>query len=253
MISSLYSRFTVSISIIFLLGTISFAQIVTDRPDQTESSYAVGNNNLQIESGILIAYTGEENSVRQILAPTNLLRYGLTDKLEIRFVSQFETLKFGSSSISGISNLEIGTKINLVDNTEGKNLAIGFLAHAVTPYGSAEFSSEDWGAITRILISHDLNQDWSIGYNFGYNKLAGSSNGDFTYTIAAGRAVNDKIGIYFEPFGEFREMEDFIINFDAGFTYLPTPDIQLDFSFGTGINERMNYISVGASWLMTSE
>ncbi len=51
------------------------------------------------------------------------------------------------------------------------------------------------------------------------------------------------------------EFEDTILNFDAGFTYLPNPNVQLDFSFGTGINDTMNYLSVGCSWLIpkTSE
>ncbi len=31
------------------------AQIITDRPDQTESSYSVGNGNLQLETGVLIS------------------------------------------------------------------------------------------------------------------------------------------------------------------------------------------------------
>ncbi len=37
---------------------------------------------------------------------------------------------------------------------------------------------------------------------------------------------------------------------DAGFTYLANEDLQFDFSFGTGIKERMNYISVSFSWLI---
>jgi hypothetical protein len=37
-------------------------------------------------------------------------------------------------------------------------------------------------------------------------------------------------------------------NLDAGITYLVNPNLQLDFSFGTGINHTMNFISAGISW-----
>ena len=62
----------ITILLITIFGQIN-AQIITDRPDQTESSSSVGKGNLQIESGILVGYEGENgNSIRQILAPTTL-------------------------------------------------------------------------------------------------------------------------------------------------------------------------------------
>ena len=54
---SLKSIFIVPIGLL-AFGQIH-AQIITDRPNQTESSYSVGDGNLQLETGMLLGYTGE--------------------------------------------------------------------------------------------------------------------------------------------------------------------------------------------------
>ena len=58
---------------LFMLGHLK-AQIVTDRPDQTESSSTVGRGSLQLETGLLIGFEENvQNSNRQILAPNNFV------------------------------------------------------------------------------------------------------------------------------------------------------------------------------------
>ena len=86
-----------------------------------------------------------------------------------------------------------------------------------------------------------------LGYNVGYNYF-GSRSGDLTYSIAVGISVTDQVGIYVESLGDVVEFEEHKASFDTGFTYLVRDNIQLDFSFGAGINHTMNYISLGCSW-----
>ncbi len=228
------------------------AQIVTDRPDQTESSSTVGLGNLQIESGLLIAYEGDSlSSSRNLLAPTSLFRYGITKGIELRFLSQFETLKNETGTVQGISDLEIGTKIQVLQE-ENRNTEIAFLSHLVMPTGTTEISGDTFGTINKISIAHELGGNLGLGYNLGYNYL-GEGNGDLTYSVALGVGVNDRVGLYIEPYGELQNCEDFLLNVDAGITYLANEDLQFDFSFGTGTEETMNYVSVGFSWLLKGE
>ena len=56
----------------------------------------------------------------------------------------------------------------------------------------------------------------------------------------------DKVGIYVEGYGEKGYQDLYILNADAGITYLLKENIQLDFSFGSG--EYMNYFATGVSW-----
>ena len=242
---------SISLLILFCLAftLLSGQAIITDRPDQTESSSTVGNGNLQIETGILIGFEGEsENSTRQLLAPTSLFRYGITKNIEIRFLSQFESIKNGNRDVQGISDIEIGTKVQLLKD-DSKNTEIAFLSHLIMPTGSKELTNGGFGSINKLSISHEVNQRVGLGYNLGYNYF-GNGKGDLTYSLALGIGVNSKVGIYIEPYGDFVDFEKHLSNFDAGFTYLANDNLQYDFSFGTGINNRMNYISLGFSWLM---
>ena len=235
--------------LIILSSLMSMAQIVTDRPDQTEASSTVGLGNLQIESGILIQFE-DAGRFRRILAPTNLFRYGLTEGIELRLLSEYAIDKFGDFNIDGITDLQIGTKIQILKK-ENVNTEIAFLSHLIVPSGTNGISTADYGTINKLSISHDLGERVSLGYNVGYDHI--SSVNAITYSIAFGFTVNDKFGMYAEPFGSWDDVDDFNHNFDAGITYLVNDNCQLDFSFGTGITTNMNYISVGGSWLIERE
>ena len=240
-----------SFRIIFLLCcsiTLSAQEIITDRPDQTESSSTIQKENLQIESGLLLEFLGEDISCseRNLLTPTTLIRYGLLDFAELRIVSQIESVKNNSTSVTGISDLEIGTKLQLLKK-EKSLLEIALLSHIIIPTGSKEVSSNTAGSINKLCVSHRSNTNISIAYNLGYNYF-GSGKGDLTYSFVLGSRINDKASVYFEPYGEFIEFEDNVININSGITYLLKDNFQLDFSFGTGINHMFNYTAIGFSW-----
>lgn len=249
--NSLQVRLFVMLILVLSIGQIE-AQIITDRPDQTESSSTVGSGNLQIESGFLIGFEGDDQfSTRQILAPTTLLRYGITEGIELRLLNQFETIKLQDQLAQGISDIEIGTKIQIFKRDDAKS-EIAFISHLLIPTGTKELTGGHFGTINKLAVSHELTENMSLGYNFGYNYL-GAGKGDLTYSLVLGIGVNEKVGIYAEPFGEVVDLVDFILNCDAGITYLANDNLQFDFSFGTGINQRMNYISVGCCWKITKE
>lgn len=235
---------------IFVIGFGNMhAQIVTDRPDQTESSLSVPKGSLQLESGVLINYESTGNSTtRQFLLPTNLFRYGVSKRVELRLLNQFESIKSDHNYYQGISDLEVGTKIQLF-GSDNSNTDIAFLSHYMFPTGTMSISSNTYGTINKLCISHDITDELSVGYNVGYNYF-GHDVGDLTYSLSFAVSINDHVGIYAEPYGEIVNMNTHISNFDGGFTYLVQDNLQLDFSFGTGLNQRMNYISIGCSWLM---
>ena len=244
------SRTEIRIVVAFLLflfvGQIE-AQIVTDRPDQTESSSTVGKRNLQIEAGLLIGSEGEEPiSTRQILAPTTLLRLGITKGIELRFMGQLESLKMPDQVFWGISDIEFGAKFQLYQK-EGSRSEVAFLTHLLLPTGPAELPNDAFGTINKLAVSHVINDYMSLGYNLGYNYL-GADKGDLTYSLALGVGLGEKVGIYAEPYGEYVNLDNFLHNFNAGLTYLIEENLQLDVSFGLGLNHRMNYFSAGCSW-----
>ena len=76
-----------------------------------------------------------------------------------------------------------------------------------------------------------------------------NGRGVATYALAVGKAINEKLGLYFEPYGEI-DGGAHSASFDAGLTLLTSNTWQWDISYGTGLNHRMNYTAVGFSWLV---
>lgn len=233
--------------IILISGPLRAQTIVTDRPDQTESSLTVGKKFLQIESGISMVFENNNQiSTRQMLIPGTLFRYGLLDGLEVRLLQQVVTLKYPNQNIQGIGDMELGTKIQICKR-ESSNSEVALVSHIIFPTGTTGITDNNYGIVNKLSVSHVLTESLGLGYNVGYGYF-GNGNGDLIYSIAMSKGVNDKVGLFVEPYGELANLQNLKASVDAGLTYLITGNLQVDISFGTGINHRMNFISSGISW-----
>ena len=112
------------------------------------------------------------------------------------------------------------------------------------PSAPEVFSNNEYGLLSRVLVSHDLKNDSQIGYNLGYNKYS-NYDGDLIYTIEYGRSLGS-FGVFFELFGN-ESSNNSSLNFDSGIIYLIDNDKQLDLSIGRGLNNDMFYVSAGFS------
>lgn len=233
-----------------LLCQMLHAQIITDRPDQTESSYTVGAANFQIETGITIGSDANEGNQQVTFThPSTLFRIGVSKNIELRLVTELNSDLKTDNPKTGFSDLEVGAKIHLF-NTERSAVAI--ISHLSIPTGDSQYSADQNGMSHLLAISHDLTDRMALGYNLGFAKIK-QQPGFFTYAISLGIGINDKVGIYVEPYGQYHNKDNFEINADAGFTYLLNKNLQADFSFGTGLSHQMNYKSLGISWLINRE
>ena len=213
-----------------------FSQLITDRPDQTESSVVLPQGHIQIETGISL-----EDSQSDI---NTLFRIGIVNGVEMRINSNY-LINDDISSLkkSSFSDFEIGAKFRIMDK-DNKITKIGFLTHLSIPTAPEIFSYNEYGLLSRLLVSHDLKNDSQIGYNIGYNKYD-NYNGQFVYTLAYGVSLGS-FGVFFELFGD-DSSNNSNLNFDSGITYLIDNDKQLDLSIGRGLNNDMFYISAGFS------
>jgi len=232
-----------------LANTCAAQEIITDRPDQTESSSVIPKRTMQLETGFNYGHVGwAENRQAHLLLPTALLRIGIFKNIELRVVNQFmrvqnEELQNGHY---GFSDVEFGTKIQLL-RKEGVNTEIALLSHVVLPIGNHELTNNQLGVVNKISISHQLSSAFSLGYNLGYNYF----NPDaqlLTYSVALGIGLGQHFGFYIEPFGQYLINQAMQHNLDGGFTYLLKQNIQLDISYGIGLNYHMHYAAAGISW-----
>ena len=240
------SLFLIIIAIVFTVN-LTAQELITDRPDQTESSSTVPLHSLQIESGVAVERQ-LKGDLLSFLFPTTLLRFGLTKDIELRVGEQVVYNKFKNPSLEqfGLSDLELGAKFQIL-RKESVNTEIAFLSHLVIPTGKKSLSNQKVATINKLAISHSINDKLDFGYNIGYDYF-GSGKGNLTYSAALGIGLTDKIGTYVEIYGEVIEFEDFGASFDSGVTYLIKENLQLDLSFGIGLTERVDYITLGVSW-----
>ena len=112
------------------------------------------------------ALTKEDNSLTNFAGSSTLFRYGISKKIEFRIFNQYESNKLkiegGEVKISGMSDLELGLKVQLFKK-EGVNTEIAFLSHAIIPTAKDELSNKKLGTINKLSISHTISESISIG------------------------------------------------------------------------------------------
>lgn len=226
-------------------------EIITDRPDQTESARIVNFGRLQIESGLIMEWLGGgPDSERHLGVPQTLFRMGVSNYIELRgSISAdgiFNRYGDGWKSKYGIGDAEIGAKIQLFKK-EGSLTEVAFISHILMPSGSKGISSGEWGTINKLAVSHELTNSLNIGYNIGYDWFS-KSGGEFIYSAALGVVLSERLGAYAEIYGSVTNTKVLQINANSGLTYLVKENIQLDISAGSGLNNKMVYISAGISY-----
>ena len=106
----------ISFLLIFLGYSAISQTIATDRPSAlTENSTSLYKNGIQLESGFLIQLDSGET--QPISAPNLLLRYGLTEKTELRLMNDVlvdeENVELGVWTIGAKIQLYKSDKVNL--------------------------------------------------------------------------------------------------------------------------------------------
>jgi len=218
-------------------------QMITDRPDQTESANVVPLQSLQIETGFL----SETNDYYlQRLLPTTLIRYGITKKLELRVNHNFSSTIHSDTSVQDyvLHDVEIGFKYQLLGFDESKT-QMAIIGHFPLPFQKRMTETVNFG-ILKFCVAHNLSETLTLSYNAGVC-FTENGIGQFDYTLSVGKALTEKWAFYTELYGNSEKNTAAIINFDGGLTYLFKPRCQLDVSVAHGLNSKMYYFSTGLS------
>jgi hypothetical protein len=228
-------------------------ELITDRPDQTESSVIVPRKFLQIETGFIMeVYNTDLATEKSFSYNTTLLRYGLFQNFELRlgidYLGEKEDFNDGenTNSISGFSPLYAGFKIKIIEE-DGWKPAMALVGGLILPCTAREdFMPENTGADFRIAFSHTLSERFSLGYNLGAEWDGDTAIPSYFYSVSLGVGIIDKLGAFVESYGLVPESGAAEHLLDAGFTYLVCPNFQLDVSAGLGLQNSIdNFISFG--------
>ena len=238
--------------------------LITDRPDQTESSSTVDVQAIQFEIGYTHSVHDDTDNVRSDSTPETLIRYGLIENLELRLAwdgYQWQKTTAGNSTtrIDGSSDMAVGLKYRL-NEEQGWIPETAVLTHLSVPTGKAGLSSEQVDPDLRFAFSHTLNESLSFGYNLGTAWKTGedasgniTQRNQFIYTAALGMGLTDQLGAFIEFYGEVPTQSNSTgpaNSFDGGVTYLLSDDLQLDVSSGFGLSDAAAdwFVSAGFSF-----
>ena len=250
-----------SIVLSFTLGFVALAEepppLVTDRPDVTESAETVRRGAVQLELGYLFArFSDDFESVDVQAMPATLIRVGLDPRVELRIEWAGllgESRESGGlrSEESGSGNTVFGVKFK-VREEQGASPQLAVLVDAVLPTGSKSFRADRLEPAVRVAASHTLTERIGLAYNLGFGALTlDESPSDFDtrglgrYSVSLAIAVHDKVGSFVELFGFLPTEGGPAHALDAGFTWLTSPNVQLDLSGGVGLNDRAQDWFVG--------
>lgn len=252
LISTLFLFFAVA-----LQAQQQVPDLVTDRPDQTESAATVPKHFLQIETGFILENDENEISRNKSFAyNTTLLRYGLWDNFELRlgaaYLGDNVTKKNSdfSQNIAGFSPLHAGFKVKVAEE-KGLRPDIAFLGGLELPFtAGSDYKPSYTAATMRFAFSHTLTDRFSLGYNLGAEWDGETAVPGYFYSVALGIGLIENLGMFVESFGTIQEAGTAQHQIDAGFTYLLTPNFQVDISGGIGLNDAApdNFISFGLSY-----
>jgi hypothetical protein len=231
--------------------------LVTDRPDQTESSSVVPQWRLQIETGVSYEWVdrGSDEYENNANYGSTLLRFGVLKFLELRLGT--DMLNHQAKLPSGVTRDEFGMspigfgfKAALMQE-DGWRPEMAFITGWQVPNtGRESFSSNKWQHSYILAISYTLSERWGFGYNLGWEFEGAFEVNRLIYSLAFGYALAEKWGIYMETYTNKTGKNPFDVRADAGITWLVWKNFQLDLSGGLGITKisPIGFVSAGFSW-----
>jgi Putative MetA-pathway of phenol degradation len=238
-------------------------EIVTDRPDFTESSSTVGRGRVQLESGYTYFHDhGAGTRIHLHSFPEGLLRFGVgaewfEGRIGWNYFNQRTKAEGFIDSPWGAADLYLGVKLGL---TEQKAYLpeTALIVQMFVPTGAEEFTGNRVLPGFNYLFGWDVSEFLSLGGSFQMNRTADDVGHPYlqvAQSLTVGYHLTQKWGAYTEWFAFYPDgavapgvgPEHY---FDGGFTYKVTKNLQLDWRAGIGLNEHAVDYFAGAGLSM---
>ena len=230
------------------LMQIKAQDLITDRPDITESAVTVPFHFVQIETGYQYNKDGL-NSVDHFGA--TLIRFGLTSNIELRFAGEYQSLKINLGAISfhtennfnnpfehriqGLAGTMAGAKFQLIREKE-KGFNIAVLTQFFLPWGKKELVPDNIEPEIIFAFDKDITNGFSTAINAGWHWDSQAKNSILFLSVSSGISLSDMVSIYAEYSGSYSNLENnFTHVVDGGFMLLIQKNIQLDLYAGTNV------------------
>lgn len=231
--------------ILLLCATGALAQeMVTDRPDFTESALVVAKRTIQIESG---TERVDFDIYSEWSRPSVMVRAGLGSNLELRLgFAGWTGITVHDRTQTYANDMMLEAKYQFTASDADVPLAL--LLVSTWPTGEPEVSVGQTEMGIKLAASRDLNDRAGISFNLG----AISSNGDQGRTwsalasVSMGISLHDRTAAFVEVLADIPQKHAWQPVLDGGLTFLIRSDLQLDAYLGRGLNSHAADYIVGA-------
>jgi Putative MetA-pathway of phenol degradation len=253
-----YCAFLSLFILLLLFSSKSLAQeLVTDRPDITESAVTVSTGDLQIEDGFLFESQSLNEKefkakIHNYTISSALFRIGLLNKLELRIggdylyqITETEDIK---TKTSGFNNLMIGSKLQFMDEEfDGQDL--GLLLQFYLPVGNESFRSKSVEPEILLAYGKDLSELFSLSANIGSHWNSNDENLILLYSASFDIDISSKWDSFFEFYGNASGSSKTNYSFDCGLCYRLIKNLQFDISAGNQSFSDLNdwFVGTGVS------
>ena len=209
-------------------------EIITDRPDITESAIVVPKASLQAENGL--TWTSDHLDNLVALCQT-LLRLGLSDRTELRLSLPSYSQSFSRTrDSSGFTDLSIGFKRQLGPLPGGFDLSL--IVATSVPSGTADKTTHRLDPFLKVPWSRELGNGWSVGGMASIFWPTEGSRRNLTWepTFVLQRDLGRSLDIFAEYGGDYSQHGGARQTIHFGTAYRINSTNQVDFHFGFGLS-----------------
>jgi hypothetical protein len=228
---------------VFALGSID-----TDGPDFVESSEVVGEARFQYEANVM-SERDHRNSSRVTRTSTPiLLKYGITDAVEIRLESEGYIRTTGDSGntvirSTGTGDTALGVKWHSQDRDAAAGTpAVSWILHLEGPSGADGLRGHGIRPSLRSVMTWEFPYDLTLGLMPGIKYDAGEDSHRFTSGILGAvlnKRLTEKSRAFFEASAtQLARGRDggALADWNVGAAYLLSLEIQIGFRAGIAAN-----------------
>ena len=242
---------------IFLIAQTE--KIETDRPGRTNTADITPNNWLQSETGLQKQTFRFQPVLKDLYfqSPAFLIKYGISNRFEVRLLSEFAHIKEENVTINsiynGFINTQIGGKFNFLKQI-GLIPKTSILAHYRFNILNSNAKGRDTinGGNISLAMQHKISENFLVASNIGVDKLSWQYKPAYFFSVSPKFNFAENWQAFIEVYGNFwkrRFPETFI---DSGISYFINNNFKVDLSAGIRVSKdkysSIKFFGIGASY-----
>jgi hypothetical protein len=225
-------------------------KIQADRPGETQTPATTQKGFVQAEIGFEKEQQNKDDY--SVMHPQLQLKYGLSDRFEIRAELTAETNKQYSSNQfqHGLRPVELGFKAKLLEEKGALPETSFYTQVGIPSFASKDHQTTHAVPHLRLLFQNKLSEKVHLEYNVGADWDGDETSPHWLYTIAPEIEIGEKWEAFVEAFGHVQKGMAAQHQVDGGLSFYPTNNMKLDVYAGKGISKEAPeyFISAGVSF-----